>query len=726
MRNIMHKFSTKKLVAFLTVGGFLLPFAYAEDTPTQKVDQVEVVGNTNEDQRRSSITAKIVVNKEEITRFGDANIVDILRRVPGITVGTAPGRGSDIRMRGLGNGYTQILLNGDPVPPGFSIDSLSPSLIERIEVSRVPTADQSTQAIAGTINIILKQIARKSQRELKASLVGYSNTPSIYLDGQTADRSGNFSYSIAGSIGREDYVRPSELQQRDFDEAGRPILSRTVQKEIREQGIRLNLTPRFKWDLNKQESLTFEALLGRHSTHGGTVESRSTAYGPLPLYANDTIKQEIDITTLRSKLGWSRKFDNQATAEVKLGANFGQTKGAATFLGFDADRRIVQHQDITSVAKDKSFTLSGNYRTSFAEQHAISVGWDGEYSQRYEDRIQRTTAAPGYPDIDLDEIYNVHVKRIALFAQDEWDISPKASLYWGVRWENLKTGTTGNVPEKVGNTSSVLSPMVQAKWKLSDSKNDQVRLAISRTYKAPAIRDLNPRRFVATDNTPTTPDRQGNPDLRPELAWGLDLGYEHYFAGDAGLISSSAFLRRIDEVIIRQTSFVDNAWISRPMNIGPASVKSVEIEAKIRTKKLFKDWPDVDLRTNFAWNWSRLDMIPGPDNRLDRQRPFAAGLGIDYRNASMPMTLGASFTYEAGGQTRLSANQSSYLNPRRILDLYGLWKVNDRTQIRLAASNVLKQEAIESTTYSDHTGVFTQATTEKKRIVIRASIEIKL
>ncbi len=59
-------------------------------------------------------------------------------------------------MRGLGNGYTQILLDGERVPPGFSLDSLTPDQIERIEILRAPTAETGARALAGTINLITR------------------------------------------------------------------------------------------------------------------------------------------------------------------------------------------------------------------------------------------------------------------------------------------------------------------------------------------------------------------------------------------------------------------------------------------------------------------------------------------------------------------------------------------------------------------------------------------
>ena len=75
-------------------------------------------------ERRNSTAAKIIIGREEIDRFGDSTLGDVLKRLPGVTIQGRPGRGGAIRLRGLGNGYTQILLDGERVPPGFSLDSL--------------------------------------------------------------------------------------------------------------------------------------------------------------------------------------------------------------------------------------------------------------------------------------------------------------------------------------------------------------------------------------------------------------------------------------------------------------------------------------------------------------------------------------------------------------------------------------------------------------------------
>ena len=66
-----------------------------------------------------------------------------------------------MRLRGLDPGYTQILINGERVPGAgvdrsFFVDRIPAELIERIEVVRSSSANRSGDAVAGAINIVLR------------------------------------------------------------------------------------------------------------------------------------------------------------------------------------------------------------------------------------------------------------------------------------------------------------------------------------------------------------------------------------------------------------------------------------------------------------------------------------------------------------------------------------------------------------------------------------------
>ena len=153
------------------------PAAPAGTTPaTEQLAPVNITGSRPDDvqERRQSTAAKIVIGREEIDRFGDSTLGDVLKRLPGVTIQGRPGRGGAIRLRGLGSGYTQILLDGERVPPGFSLDSLTPDQIERIEILRAPTAETGARAIAGTINIITREGYSKRVNDLRLN-AAYEN-----------------------------------------------------------------------------------------------------------------------------------------------------------------------------------------------------------------------------------------------------------------------------------------------------------------------------------------------------------------------------------------------------------------------------------------------------------------------------------------------------------------------------------------------------------------------
>lgn len=221
----------------------LATLVVASGLKAQVVPEVTVIAKASAyDPRRDDTAAKIVVSNEELAKYGDASVADALKRVPGVTVITTS-RGADIRMRGLGDGYTQILVNGERAPIGFSVDSLNPAQVERIEVIRSATAEFSTAAVAGTINIVLKKTVRTAQRQIQAGYGGDASerTPRATL--LLADKDGNFSYSLSANSRVTWFTR--NLQITDADNAGEAL---TRSHEIGRLEV-FNLLPRLNWTL---------------------------------------------------------------------------------------------------------------------------------------------------------------------------------------------------------------------------------------------------------------------------------------------------------------------------------------------------------------------------------------------------------------------------------------------------------------------------------------------
>ncbi|WP_308622188.1 TonB-dependent receptor [Massilia sp. Se16.2.3] len=209
--------------------------------------------------------------------------------------------------------------------------------------------------------------------------------------------------------------------------------------------------------------------------------------------------------------------------------------------------------------------------------HSLALGWEAAHTTRDEQRHQRDTVN-GAPAAQRLQDYTAQVERLALFAQDEWEISPALQAYPGMRWEGVRTATEGRDLAQVSGSSGAASPILQLLWKLPEKR--QLRLALARTYKAPLTRDLVPRRYtINNNNSAVNPDVEGNPALRPEVSWGLDLAWERYVGKD-GVASVSAYARRVEDVTT-QLLYRDGAsWVSRPVNGGRARVAGIEFDIK--------------------------------------------------------------------------------------------------------------------------------------------------
>lgn len=112
--------------------------------------------------RAASPISKVIISREDIVQFRDRRASDVLRRMPGIVLGGAPGKNRSLRLRGLGPEYTQILINGERIAGSgekrsFQLDRIPADMIERIEIIKNPTAEYSNDAVAGIVNIILRQ-----------------------------------------------------------------------------------------------------------------------------------------------------------------------------------------------------------------------------------------------------------------------------------------------------------------------------------------------------------------------------------------------------------------------------------------------------------------------------------------------------------------------------------------------------------------------------------------
>ncbi|MFZ6816617.1 TonB-dependent receptor plug domain-containing protein [Undibacterium sp. Rencai35W] len=652
------------------------------------------------DERRQSTAAKIIFGREELDRNGDSNLGEVLKRLPGVTIGGRPGRGGDIRMRGMGNGYTQILLNGERPPRGFSMDSLSPDQVERIEIIRGPVAEFSTQAIAGTINIVLREDYKQKDAEIKfsESLEQGRSAPnlSISYPGQI----GNVSYALSGSIFQNRQHDENLTTTLEKNTQGQPSLMQTQEDETNRRTRGIQLTPRLNVRFDNGDTLMLQPFLMNSrsdSTISSVVDQTLTDINHLAEYAMANTSSTSENSFLRGFGNWQHKFADNAKLNMKFGGGIGKMNSSSLRTDYDTSGKFITAISDVNDTRDSSINIGGKYTQPWGEKHTLAAGWDLETSQR--EQIRTSVDSQGRPQFaESGDNVNANTRRVAVFVQDEFDINSQLSAYAGLRWEGIRTSST-SLSNAVNNTSSVWSPVLHGVWRIPGESKDQIRVSLTNAYRAPGLNDLIALPSISPINSPTRPDRTGNPNLKPELSKGIDIAFEHYLSR-AGIMSANVFARDINDLIRRRTLLVNTLtgprWVSSPVNIGHATTKGIELEAKFQLQEFFPEGPAIDLRSNYSRFWSSVDDIQGPNNRLDQQPKQTANVGIDYRMATLPLTFGGNVNWTPAYEIQTSETQINSTGIKRQLDFYSLWKINPTTQLRLSANNLSASDYLSS------------------------------
>ncbi len=633
--------------------------------------------------RRNDTATKIVVTNEELVKYGDPNVLDAMKRLPGVTV-----QGTNVRMRGLGNGYTQFLVNGERPPAGFSLDTLSPDMVERVEIVRAATAEFSTQAIAGTINIVLKKAVTKASHEVKLNTGAGHEQRNAQANLSMSDRSDNLSYTLGANFNYFQNQNPGHSSVEAHAPSGALTEQRSTDTTGGSRFKGINLNSRLNWKLAGEDNITWQTFVNAGQFVGGSDNRTVTIAGPAYLYPVLLNDFDGNFKSIRSDLNWVAKFADGGKLDAKLGVNGSNNERMLGRLATNAANARVLDRDYITNSGDRGMTSTGKYSAPWLTGHLLAFGWDGGRNKYHENEVQDDQPLPGIPQVDFDNSFAASITRLALFAQDEWDISKDWSLYLGARWEGVETRTTGLAIDSTSKLS-VLSPLMQTLYKIPGRKGDQLRFAVTKTYKAPGLQQLVPRRFLNSFNTAVSPDFSGNPNLKPELALGIDAGFEHYWS-EGALVSIAVSSREIDGLIRNEIRLEGERYVQAPHNQGKAHVKGLELEVKFPLKAVMTDAPNVDLRSSLSRNWSTVDGVPGPGARLERQPRTSANLGVDVKLGVW--SGGASFSYTEGSWTRTSITDSSFSSSRRDLEAYVLYKFTPKIQVRLTARDLLRPD----------------------------------
>ena len=128
-------------------------------------------------QQRSAGNIKNIVSKDQMEKFPDQNVADVLQRLPGVALESDHGEGRYVQIRGAEASLNTTTINGIKVPSPEDVRKISLDIIPSyslggVEVTKAITPDMDADAIGGHVNLITKNAFDYDGQFMEAKVAG--------------------------------------------------------------------------------------------------------------------------------------------------------------------------------------------------------------------------------------------------------------------------------------------------------------------------------------------------------------------------------------------------------------------------------------------------------------------------------------------------------------------------------------------------------------------------
>lgn len=663
--------------------------AQAEEPASVRLEEVVVKGKgriTEISQMQESNVARIIIPRAELDKSGDQSVSEYLKKMPGL--GPVGNKG-----RNIAGGAPQILIDGVAVAGGrrggAQLSRISLDMVERIEVTRSPTAALANESAGAVVNIILKNAVRQSLKAgLNLAMGEDTSRLGGVVSGQFGAREDDFSWIVIGSYYQRGNLLTTDSEMLNFDPAGNPTAWTTEDGDGRGVSRNLNLTPKLTWQLNATDRLLLEPSLvysRNPDSSDRSLFSYTDYINGSGLVPNGSNRESSDNTEtnygLRSE--WQRK-DGKAERLLRVIARRSLNNVDYSSRRFDDSHALISTLTENGDARNWEAELNAQVKESFASGHLLTGG--AEYAWRDLDQNSHTRVN-GMPDPDVSaSSFDVTEQSWVAYVQDEWAVNASMSLTPGLRFRYIGRNSKDGAGVKADANSSTFSPSLHALWKADEQLN--LRASAAHILKPPSFTDLTTV-IVYRDGTQTSPDVSGNPDLDNETAWVYNFGLEYYLPEKAGVLGVNVFYRDISELIQRRTLPEGARYVSRPINIGDASIWGVELDGRAQMGMI--GLPSLTLRGNFVTQNSHArDDATGETGQVGDLPEYTANIGIDYEFTEQKLTL--STNLRLTGRQNMGVGDPESVKPQQFLSINANKKLSKGLTLRMGGHNLLNEK----------------------------------
>ncbi|MDE6256038.1 MAG: TonB-dependent receptor [Muribaculaceae bacterium] len=519
--------------------------------------------------------ATLTYNVSEDPEAASSNTLDILRKVPGVTVD------AEDNVKVNGQSSFKVLLNGreDPMVKGdlkTVLKSLPAATIKKIEVISEPGSKYDAEGIGGILNIVTDRSKNLSgfMTQLGAWVNAYQ--AGGYVNARTRLNKvmldANVSYNN-GKIWPRSQSSERIIESLDGSENHLMTARQKAKNGWDYTGINMNMS----WEPDTLNLFTLSANYGYNTWGNNGTEDRDMKRPDMSTMWN--IHRDFNTTGKYNGTGVQLSYQHnfrRPDHNIVTSYQYYYTdqnditnyfleylSGEGSEYPFSSDRNNI---------KRNYHIVQLDYSNRFNNHHLLEAG--GKIFLNDNSNLVRPFFGPSEEEaveadgmvVKMDRMMNVY----ALYGSYTGSFS-KWNVKAGVRYEHTEMGgkyRIGDYPDFTTLLNDIV-PNAAVSYNISDASS--LRLAYQMRITRPDVSQLNP--YV---NTLTPGQIQyGNPDLKSEKGHTFTLGYSNYegkFSGSAKL-SYRYVSNSVNDVIFMRDGIMNSTYA----NIGESHMAMLEL-----------------------------------------------------------------------------------------------------------------------------------------------------
>ena len=715
----------------------------AEDT--RSLEDIVIVGTQIYRNRTDTIAPELTYGQEFFQKFEPTSVGDQLKRVPGVSFSSDIGEYDSPALRGLGAGFTQVLVNGRPVPGSGNdrtvfVDRIPAEIIDRIEIIRSPTADIDSQGIGGTINIILKDGTSLPPGLIaRAALLYFPDGSDVFKGSGAISWSGrNTNETVAWSltVDAQQRYNPKLTRQelftddvpgfensstgldlfRPFDREGSIAVERREELDTR-RSFDLSLNGDITFEVGPQSKLRFDGFFirtRRTDTEQQINLERDDVEDPYEIddvqLSKEPFKQENfglsglyeakfgEGMSVETQLRYSQFKEKSSNDAWELDVDDDQLDGLRerdlNFTDFESELIEINGLDVT----DREFSGDAAFKKEWTNL-SVKVGAAGKLKNR---RFGQTIGEDLNDEEDaslINSLFRYRENRLDGFALAEFKLGGGVKAQAGIRAEYTKSkqrirpDLSEDEEESASSSEFHLNPSAHVQIPLG--AGPQLRASIARTVRRPNIDQVVP--FQQVDDPEDNDITMGNPDLKFETAWGVDVGLEQRI--QRGVIGVNLFYRRVNDLIALVNTGVPSIPDADPEseegrariytfdNIGKGKVYGIEFDLSAPLSFIGLD--NTGVFANYTRLWSkRTEPNTGLKVPFDGQPKYVYNFGLTQDFPTFGASTGFSYRKQGPGVSTF-LGEEEHQSYGANLEAYVEKRIGKKLVVRLSGNNLL-------------------------------------